>query len=112
MDFIHQLEDGSPQLYVMPIAGGDAKKIHQHFDRRFRSTMVSRWQVDRVLVSDVYPECSGDDACNKRIADTWAKGPLKAHTAESALSPLDRMERRHANAHIHRQCRNRRSSET
>jgi dipeptidyl aminopeptidase/acylaminoacyl peptidase len=33
----------------------------------------------------VYPECGGDDACNKRIADTWSKGPLKAHSADSLL---------------------------
>src|ERR1043166_4834399 len=35
--------------------------------------------------SDVYPECNGDYACNKRIADRWTGGPLKAHMADELL---------------------------
>ena len=75
-------KDGSAQLYVMPSTGGEAKKVTNI------STGVSDpvWSPDSKWVafsSDVYPECGGVDDCNKRIADTWAKGPLKAHTAES-----------------------------
>ncbi|MEK6320082.1 MAG: S9 family peptidase [Acidobacteriota bacterium] len=77
-------KDGSAQLYLLPATGGEAKKLTNI------STGVydPLWSPDAKWVafsSDVYPECGGDDACNKKIADTWSKGPLKAHTADSLL---------------------------
>ena len=77
-------KDGSPQLYLMPTGGGEAKKFTKI------STGVSDplWSSDGKWIafsSDVYPECGGDDACNQKIADTWSKGPLKAHSADSLL---------------------------
>ncbi|HSE38459.1 MAG TPA: S9 family peptidase [Blastocatellia bacterium] len=72
------------QLYVMPVSGGEAKKLTNI------STGVSDpiWSADGkwlAFSSDVYPECGGDDACNQKISDTWSKGPLKAHSADSLL---------------------------
>jgi dipeptidyl aminopeptidase/acylaminoacyl peptidase len=77
-------KDGSPQLYLIPAAGGAARKLTNI------SSGVSDplWSPDSKWIafsSDVYPECGGDDGCNKKIADAWSKGPLKAHTAESLL---------------------------
>ena len=77
-------KDGGPQLYLLPSSGGEAKKLTNI------STGISdpKWSPDSkwiAFASDVYPECGGDDACNQKIADTWSKGPLKAHSADSLL---------------------------
>lgn len=76
--------DGSAQLYVLPVAGGEARKVTSV------STGVSAivWSPDSKSVafaSDVYPECGADDGCNKKIADQWGEGPLKAHMADALL---------------------------
>jgi dipeptidyl aminopeptidase/acylaminoacyl peptidase len=77
-------KDGSPNLYLLPTSGGEARKL------TYISTGVSDplWSPDSKWIafsSDVYPECGGDDACNKKIAETWSKGPLKAHSADWLL---------------------------
>jgi dipeptidyl aminopeptidase/acylaminoacyl peptidase len=75
---------GSDQLYLLPLAGGEARKLTDV------STGVSGplWSPDGksiVFASTVYPECGADEACNKEIADTWSEGPLKAHMADELL---------------------------
>ncbi len=77
-------KDGSPNLYLMYTSGGEARKLTN------LSTGVSDplWSADGKWIavsSDVYPECNGDDACNKRIAERWESGPLKAHMADGLL---------------------------
>jgi len=73
--------DGDANLYIMPIAGGEARQL-THV-----STGVSDplWSPDGKWIafsSDVYPECGAADACNKKIAQRWSKGPLHAHMAD------------------------------
>lgn len=71
-------------LYVMPASGGEARKVTNI------STGVADplWSPDSKWIAfstDVYPECGGDDNCNKKIGETWSNGPLKAHMADSLL---------------------------
>ena len=76
--------DGSSNLYVMPVAGGEAR----HLTNISTGAADPLWSPDGKWIAfstDVYPECGGDDNCNKRIGETWDKGPLKAHMADRLL---------------------------
>ena len=74
----------SDNIYLLPLNGGEPRQLTNI------STGASDpvWSPDSrhiAFSSDVYPECGGDDACNKRIADRWKNGKLKAHMADALL---------------------------
>ncbi len=77
-------KDGSANLYLMPGEGGNWRRLTT------LATGVSDplWSGDGKWIafsSDVYPECAGNDACNKRIAEHWESGSLKAHMTDELL---------------------------
>jgi Tol biopolymer transport system component len=77
-------KDGSASLYVMPARGGEARKLTNISTAVYDPVWSpdGRWLA---VSTDVYPECNGDDACNKRIGETWSNGPLKAHMTDDLL---------------------------
>jgi dipeptidyl aminopeptidase/acylaminoacyl peptidase len=76
--------DGSPNIYVMSATGGEARRV-TNISTGVADPVWSRDGRWLAFSTDVYPECNGDDSCNKRISETWANGPLKAHMADSLL---------------------------
>ncbi|MEW5806617.1 MAG: S9 family peptidase [Acidobacteriota bacterium] len=75
---------GKEQLHLIPTDGGEAKQLTSI------STGIKNpiWAHDGsfiIFTSNVYPECGADDRCNKDIKETWERGPLKAHVADSLL---------------------------
>jgi dipeptidyl aminopeptidase/acylaminoacyl peptidase len=77
-------KDGSANLYLMNVGGGEWHKL-TNISTGVSDPLFSpdgKWVA---FSSDVYPECGGDDACNKRVAERWQSGPLKAHIADSLL---------------------------
>ncbi len=75
---------GDTNLFLLPLAGGEPRQLTSI------STGVSdpRWSPNGKWIAfstDIYPECNGDDACNKKISETWSKGKLQAHMADALL---------------------------
>jgi dipeptidyl aminopeptidase/acylaminoacyl peptidase len=76
--------DGKPNLYIMPVHGGEARRL-TNISTGIADPLWSPNSQFLVFSSNVYPQCSGDEACNKKTAEQWSKGPLKAHLADQLL---------------------------
>ena len=70
--------DGAPQVYLLPLAGGEARKLTS-LTMGVSAPLVFSPDGKRVaFVSDVYPECA-DEACNKKRHDDAEKTPISVH---------------------------------
>ena len=76
--------DGDANLYLLPLAGGEARQLTR-ISTGVSDPVWSRNGKWIAFSSDVYPECGADDACNRKVAGRWEKGPLKAHMADGLL---------------------------
>ncbi len=75
---------GDQNLFVIPAAGGARRQV----TRVGTGVSDALWAPDGSRIafsSDVYPECGADAACNRRVAERWSKGPLRAHMADALL---------------------------
>ena len=76
--------DGSKQVWVMDADGSHSRQV-THLSTEATGQIVSPDGKKLVFVSEVYPECSSDDACNKRMLDEEAKSKLKARIYTTLL---------------------------
>lgn len=82
--FVSDRSGKASQLYVMPVDGGEARKLTD-FPLGVSHPVTSpdgRWIA---VTSEVYPECGADAECNETIHKDWSKGKLKAHLADALL---------------------------
>lgn len=82
--FVGSRDGGAPQLYLLPMAGGEARRLTDF------AMGVSEpvWSPDGralAVTSQVYPECGADSDCNQRIDRRRREAALKARLADSLL---------------------------
>src|ERR1051325_5813904 len=75
----------SGNLWMLPLEGGGEARQVTDISTGVSDPLFSPDGKWIAFSTGVYPECNGDDACNKRIADRWSGGKLKAHMADSLL---------------------------
>jgi dipeptidyl aminopeptidase/acylaminoacyl peptidase len=75
---------GSEQIWVMDADGGHPRQITRLATEASGET-VSPDGRKLVFLSNVYPDCGADDACNQRSLDQDAKHPVKARVYTSLL---------------------------
>jgi dipeptidyl aminopeptidase/acylaminoacyl peptidase len=75
---------GSPQLYALPMAGGEARKLTD-FAPGISTPLPLPGGKAVIFTASVYPECGADGACHKKQAEKLASGPVQAYLADSLL---------------------------
>ena len=75
--------DGTSQVYLLPLEGGEAKKLTQ----LSTGAELFRWSPDGktiAFVSGVYPDCK-DDECNRKRDEEKEKSKVKARIYDHLL---------------------------
>ena len=72
-------------LWLLPLQGGGEARQLTDISTGVADPLFSPDGKWIAFSTDVYPECNGDDACNKRIADRSTNGKLKAHMTDTLL---------------------------
>lgn len=73
---------GLPQLFCIPIGGGEAKQITD-FGLGISSPKLALNGKSILFQANVFPECGIDVECNNKIEDAMNNGPVQAHLADS-----------------------------
>ncbi len=76
--------DGSPQLYALPVDGGEARKITD-FAPGVASPLPLAGGTAVVFAGSVYPECGAGNECHKKQSEKLEKGPVQARLADGLL---------------------------
>jgi dipeptidyl aminopeptidase/acylaminoacyl peptidase len=69
---------GTPQVYVLDLAGGEARKLTDLAMGVQDPLVFSPDGKKLAFVSDVFPECA-DEACNRKRHEEAEKNPVKVH---------------------------------
>lgn len=80
----HSTRSGDSQIWVMDADGSNQKQI----SKLATGASGVKWSPDGkqfIFVSEVYPDCNADDACNKKKLDAEAKNKVKARAYTSLL---------------------------
>jgi dipeptidyl aminopeptidase/acylaminoacyl peptidase len=75
---------GSSQIWMMDADGGNQKQI-TNLSTEAGGVLYSLDGKNLVFTSEVYPECSADDACNKMRLDAEKNKNVKARTINTLL---------------------------
>ncbi|UCF66650.1 MAG: S9 family peptidase [Acidobacteriota bacterium] len=77
-------EQAAPQIWLLPTAGGEARPLTSLFTGASDPVFSPDGRFI-AFVSEIYPRCGADDACNTQRDERRANGPLKAHLADELL---------------------------
>jgi len=82
--FIAARDKDAPQLWLLPADGGEARVITE-IAAGVDAPVFSPDGRFIAFVSEVWPECGADEACNKKLDGMQEKNPLKAYLADELL---------------------------
>ncbi len=75
---------GSSQIWIMDADGSSLRQI-TNLSTEASGQLFSPDGKNIIFVSEVFPECAADDACNKKSLDAAKASPTKAHIYDSLL---------------------------